>query len=168
MAAPSPSRRRFQPGGKEGADGLLKRLGVASSGFAEQYRAVQEYVRTAEHPISGAMRSELRRRLLLPRRGNGRPMVCENLEDVRANIDRIDQQIVALLDERGGYVAQAAGFKRDAAAIADPQRVEQVIARVRGWAVAREFDPDLAEVVYRTLVPAFIAYEAARRVSEEG
>jgi isochorismate pyruvate lyase len=168
VAAPSPSRHRFQPGGKEGADALLKRLGVAQADFAEQYRAVQEYVRTAEHPISGAMRSELRRRLLLPRRGNGRPMVCESLEDVRANIDRIDQQIVELLDERGAYVGQAAGFKRDASAVADPQRVEQVIAQVRGWATAREFDPDLAEVIYRTLVPAFVAYEAARRVSDEG
>lgn len=167
-AAPAPARHRFQPGGKEGADALLKRLGVAQADFAEQYRAVQEYVRTAEHPISGAMRSELRRRLLLPRRGNGRPMVCESLEDVRANIDRIDQQIVELLDERGAYVGQAAGFKRDASAVADPQRVEQVIAQVRGWATAREFDPDLAEVIYRTLVPAFVAHEAARRVSDEG
>lgn len=136
-------------------------------GFAEQYHAVQEYVRTADHPISGSMRSELRRRLLLPRRGNGRPMTCENLEDVRANIDRIDQQIVELLAERGTYVAQAAGFKRDPSAVADPQRVEQVIAQVRGWATAREIDPDLAEVIYRTLVPAFVAYEAARRASDE-
>ena len=162
----SPARRRFQPGGTEGADALLRRLGVANSGFAEQYQAVQEYVRTAEHPISGAMRSELRRRLLLPRRGNGRPMTCERLEDVRANIDRIDQQIVELLAERGAYVGQAAGFKKDASAVADPQRVEQVIAQVRGWAIAREVDPDLAEVIYRTLVPAFVAYEAARRASD--
>ena len=145
----------------------MKRLGVAKARFAEQYRAVQEYVRTAEHPISGAMRSELRRRLLLARRGNGRPMVCEGLDDVRANIDRIDQQVVELLAERGAYVAQAAGFKQDASAVADPQRVEQVIAQVRGWATAREFDPDLAEVIYRTLVPAFVAYEAARRASDE-
>lgn len=94
-------------------------------------------------------------------------MVCDNLEDVRANIDRIDQQIVELLDERGEYVSQAAGFKQDATAVADPKRVEQVVAQVRGWATAREFDPDLAEVIYRTLVPAFIAYEAARRASDE-
>lgn len=165
--APAPARRRFQPGGQEGADALLKRLGVADAGFAEQYHAVQEYVRTAEHPISGAMRSELRRRLLLPRRGNGRPMHCERLEDVRANIDRVDQQIVELFAERGAYVAQAAGFKQDASAIADPQRVEQVIAQVRGWATARDLEPDLTEVIYRTLVPAFVAYEAARRTSDE-
>lgn len=95
-------------------------------------------------------------------------MVCERMEDVRANIDRIDQQIVELLAERGAYVAQAAGFKRDAPTVADPQRVEQVIAQVRGWAAAREFDSDLAEVIYRTLVPAFVAYESARRATDEG
>ncbi|HEV2108601.1 MAG TPA: hypothetical protein VGR16_10100, partial [Thermomicrobiales bacterium] len=39
---PAPPRRRFQPSGSEGADALLKRLGVAEAGFAEQYQAVQE------------------------------------------------------------------------------------------------------------------------------
>jgi isochorismate pyruvate lyase len=163
QAPPVQPRRRFQPGGPESADALLKRLGVDNAGFAEQYYAVQEYVRTANHPLSGALRSELRRRLLLPRRGNGRPMVCERLEDVRANLDRVDQQIVELLAERSAYVAQAADFKTDEASVADPQRVEQVIAQARGWAVARDLDPDLVEVVYRTMVPAFIAYESARR-----
>ncbi len=94
-------------------------------------------------------------------------MVCERLEDVRANLDRVDQQIVELLAERGAYVAQAAALKPDAASVADPRRVEQVIAQARGWAIARGFDPDLVEEVYRTMIPAFVAYEAARRASDE-
>ncbi|MDP9031075.1 MAG: chorismate mutase, partial [Pseudomonadota bacterium] len=38
---------------------------------------------------------------------------CTSLEQVRENIDRLDRQIVALLAERGGFVSQAARFKKD-------------------------------------------------------
>ena len=57
---------------------------------------------------------------------------CTTLEHVRENIDRLDQQIVTLLAERGRYVSQAARFKKDADGVKAPQRVEQVIAKVRG------------------------------------
>ena len=33
-------------------------------------------------------------------------MICQNLEEVRSNIDRIDDTIIKLIAERGGYVAQ--------------------------------------------------------------
>ncbi|MFC5222352.1 chorismate mutase [Bifidobacterium leontopitheci] len=33
---------------------------------------------------------------------------CESLDEVRANIDRIDTRLVDLIAERGTYVAQAA------------------------------------------------------------
>lgn len=48
---------------------------------------------------------------------------CASLDEVRQHIDRIDRQLVALIAERGGYVAQAAGFKRSADDVAAPQRV---------------------------------------------
>ena len=34
-------------------------------------------------------------------------MICNNLEEVRSNIDRIDDAIIKLIAERGGYVTQA-------------------------------------------------------------
>lgn len=39
-------------------------------------------------------------------------MKCENLEQVRENIDRIDNEIIKLIAERGTYVVQASAFKR--------------------------------------------------------
>jgi isochorismate pyruvate lyase len=37
---------------------------------------------------------------------------CKNIEDLRANIDLIDREIVKLLSERSKYVGQAAKFKK--------------------------------------------------------
>jgi isochorismate pyruvate lyase len=65
---------------------------------------------------------------------------CQSLAQVRANIDRIDRQLVTLLAERGRFVSQAAGFKRDTEEVRDGQRVEQVITGARwpgSWAPTR-------------------------------
>ena len=84
---------------------------------------------------------------------------CQSLAEVREQIDQIDRQIVALLAQRSGYVRQAAHFKRTAADVAAPQRVEQVIERVRALATERGVDADLVEHVYRTMITRFIEME---------
>ena len=83
------------------------------------------------------------------------PMDCESLADVRAEIDRLDERIVGLLAQRGSYVLAAARFKRSEAEVSAPQRVEQVIARVRAMAQTQGASPDVVERVYRELIAAF-------------
>ena len=86
---------------------------------------------------------------------------CQTLTEVRANIDRIDREIVAALAERGKYVAEASRFKKDRTAVSAPARVEAIVARVR--AIAREdgLAPDVAEKSYRAMIAAFEDYERA-------
>lgn len=88
-------------------------------------------------------------------------MICQSLEDVRGQIDRIDRQLVALLAERGGYVAQAARFKKNGDEVRAPQRVEQVIAKVTALAGELGADAEVTERVYRAMVAAFIEAELA-------
>ncbi|MDT3428075.1 isochorismate pyruvate lyase [Paenibacillus forsythiae] len=84
---------------------------------------------------------------------------CGSIEEVRDNIDRLDRQIVALLCERHGYVNEAAAFKKDADAVKAPQRVEQLIEKVRTTAAAHDGDPDVIEEIYRGIVSVFINSE---------
>ncbi|MEX6504492.1 chorismate mutase [Pseudomonas zhanjiangensis] len=86
---------------------------------------------------------------------------CQNLDQVRSQIDRIDRQLVGLLAERGAYVAQAARFKRGNAEVRAPQRVEQVIAKVTGLARELDASPAVTERVYRAMIDAFIELELA-------
>ena len=83
------------------------------------------------------------------------PQQCESLEQVRAGIDRLDAQIVRLLAERGAYVLAAARFKHSADAVRAPQRVEQVVARVRALAEQQGAMPEVVERIYRALIEAF-------------
>lgn len=82
-----------------------------------------------------------------------------SLEDVRAEIDRLDRSIVRLLAERGSWVREAARFKPDQDAVAAPARVEQVIAKVRTLAEAEGLDAAVAEATYRAMIGAFIDLE---------
>ena len=87
------------------------------------------------------------------------PEACESLAEIRAGIDRLDRQIVRLLAERGRYVVGAARFKRSAAEVQAPARVEQVVANVRRMAEDEGAPPDVVERVYRTLIKALTELE---------
>jgi isochorismate pyruvate lyase len=86
---------------------------------------------------------------------------CTTLMQVRDNIDRIDHAIVALMAERGKYVAEAGRFKPDPAAVSAPARVDAIIVKVRADAEAQGLDPTVAERTYRAMIAAFEDYERA-------
>ena len=90
---------------------------------------------------------------------------CTTLEQVRSNIDRLDQQIVSLLAERSQYVSQAAHFKKDTDGVKAPQRVEQVISKVRDLSHTVGANPDVTEQVYRAMIAAFIQQELAEHAA---
>ncbi len=84
---------------------------------------------------------------------------CQSLEEIRTHIDRLDRHIVALIAERGGYVKQAAKFKKTTDDVKAPQRVEQVIGKVKALSEELGANPAVTEKVYRAMIVAFIEAE---------
>ena len=84
---------------------------------------------------------------------------CENLEQARAKIDLIDQELIEMIATRQFYVDQAARFKRTAEDVQSPERVQQVINKVREQAIQLHTDPDLVEKIYREMIQHFIQRE---------
>lgn len=85
--------------------------------------------------------------------------MANSLNEVRAAIDEIDEQIVGLLAERGEFVKQAARFKKTAAQVAAPERVQQVIDKVTKLATEKGADEQLVEKLYRQMIADFIELE---------
>ncbi|MCG5449467.1 chorismate mutase [Micromonospora hortensis] len=81
------------------------------------------------------------------------------LTEIRARIDELDRELVGLLARREALVRQAAPLKSDAQAVRAPDRVAQVVARVRTVASEAGADPDLIEQIYRAMIQAFIDME---------
>jgi isochorismate pyruvate lyase len=96
-----------------------------------------------------------------------KPAECETKEDVRAEIDRIDQELINLFAERHGYVIRMAAIKTDPHEAFDKARIETVIEKVRTRALEKNLDEDQAELIWRTLIDWNVNFEkgviAARR-----
>lgn len=98
------------------------------------------------------------------------PAQCETKDDVRAEIDRVDQALLSLFAERHQYVTRMAEIKTDPHEARDPVRIEAIIEKLRTRSLALDLDEDQAELIWRTLIDWNINYEkgiiAARRRAE--
>ncbi len=95
------------------------------------------------------------------------PAACESKDDVRIEIDRIDNALLNLFAERHAYVTRMAEIKTDPHEAFDPVRIEAVITKVRARSLELDLDEDQAELIWRTLIDWNINFEkgiiAARR-----
>jgi isochorismate pyruvate lyase len=82
-----------------------------------------------------------------------------SLADVREQIDRLDDQIIALLAERQQQVQRAAQLKADEAAVRAPDRRARMMARLRDRALEEGVDPTVVDAVWTAMVDAFVALE---------
>ncbi|WP_435259767.1 chorismate mutase [Thioclava sp. FR2] len=92
-----------------------------------------------------------------------KPADCESMAHIRAEIDRIDEELVGLLAERSRYIDRAAEIKAGIdwpARIED--RVEQVVQNVRTHAARHDLSPDLVEKLWRRLIDWSIAREESK------
>ena len=91
------------------------------------------------------------------------PRDCNTMADVRAGIDRLDEELVRLFAERAAFIDRAAEIK----AVADlpariDERVEEVVRNVRAHARTYGLPPDLVEKLWRRLIDWSIAREESR------
>jgi isochorismate pyruvate lyase len=84
---------------------------------------------------------------------------CMTMEEVRAEIDRIDTALVDHIGERFTYVERAWQLKNSPAEARIPWRIQQVIDRVRKRAGENGLPPELIEALWRQMIGWFIQYE---------
>lgn len=87
------------------------------------------------------------------------PEQCENIAEIRTEIDRIDRNIVAALGERLKYVRAASQFKTSEASVRAVERVRSLLEQRRTWAEDEGIDPEVVEKMYRDLLSFFIESE---------
>lgn len=90
-----------------------------------------------------------------------RRKTCRDMSEVRAEIDALDRDIVALLADRLHFIGEAARIKASRDAVRDEPRIEDVVAKVRAAAQAAGMNPDFIEPLYRDLIERSIAHEFA-------
>ena len=90
------------------------------------------------------------------------PGACTTMTEVRHGVDRLDEDILALIGERFRYMDAAARIKPDRGAVRDEGRKAQVLANVERLARQHDVPEEAAAELYERLVEASIAYEFRR------
>ena len=87
------------------------------------------------------------------------PDDCNNMDDIRLEIDKMDMDIISILGKRFDYVKAAAKFKTSQSSVKAPERFKAMLIQRRAWAQNEGLSPDAIEKMYRDLVNHFINEE---------
>ena len=97
---------------------------------------------------------------MIPKVTTKTPAECQNICDVRNEIDNIDRTIIGLLGERFGYVKEVVKYKdRTASSIEASDRRTSMMTSRRAWAEEQGLDPDVVVELFDRLVAYFIEEE---------
>lgn len=88
------------------------------------------------------------------------PADCQDMADIRAEIDRLDAQLMGLHVQRAAYIDAAAQIKlRDGLPARLTDRVNEVLANVAAHAAGAGLPPAPYVDMWRVLIEAAIARE---------
>lgn len=91
---------------------------------------------------------------------NKRPQDCNSIEEIRAEIDELDRQIINLIADRFQFAKEIAKYKKpDKDSIVAQNRYDHVINNRRKMAEEKGLDADVIEKMYREMMNYFIREE---------
>ena len=86
---------------------------------------------------------------------------CETLEELRKEVDKVDEKIVASIGERNEYIKQASKFKKSVDEIKEKSRIDEVIGKVRHQAVMLGVSPNTMAEIYTLMIDEMVETEIA-------
>jgi isochorismate pyruvate lyase len=84
---------------------------------------------------------------------------CENILEIRSEIDRLDREVISLLGQRFEFVKAASRFKSSETGVRAPERFQTMLQQRRNWASEEGLNADAIERLFRDLINYFIEEE---------
>ena len=86
-------------------------------------------------------------------------MKYKNMEELRKDLDILDEELLKIISKRFKFIEQAAIIKNDASEIRDIERIEEIIIRLKGLAKKYDINSDIVEKLWRFIIDLSIEYE---------
>jgi isochorismate pyruvate lyase len=86
---------------------------------------------------------------------------CDTLEELRTEVDKVDEKIVELIAVRNNYIKQAAKFKHTIDEIKADERIEDILNHVRHKALTLGVSPNMVADLYKQMIDAMVETEIA-------
>ncbi|QFR50088.1 chorismate mutase [Sulfurimonas lithotrophica] len=87
---------------------------------------------------------------------------CKTLQEVREEIDKIDDELVELIAKRNRYIHQAASFKNSIEEVKDEDRIDAVKQRVRAKAIELDVSPNMISELFTKMIDEMVESEIAQ------
>jgi isochorismate pyruvate lyase len=84
---------------------------------------------------------------------------CNSLEEIRAEIDLIDDQLVDMISQRTHLVHQAAKFKNSIEEVKANERVNFILQRVRNKAINLGISPNMISELFTIMINEMVETE---------
>jgi isochorismate pyruvate lyase len=86
---------------------------------------------------------------------------CNTLQEVREEIDKIDEQLVELISKRTHLVSQAVKFKNSVEEVKADDRINAIMQRVRKLAIEKNINPNIISELFTVMINDMVETEIA-------
>ena len=86
-------------------------------------------------------------------------MNYKNMDELRKELDILDNELIKLVSKRFKFIEQAAIIKDDISKIRDNERIDAIIVRLRNLAEINDISPDIVEKLWRYIIELSIELE---------
>jgi len=86
---------------------------------------------------------------------------CNSLQEVRDEIDNLDDKLVDLLSERSHLIRQAAAFKNSVDEVKAEDRIEYIMQRIRQRAIELGINPNMISELFTIMINDMVETEIA-------
>ncbi len=84
---------------------------------------------------------------------------CSSLQEVREEIDIIDDKLVELISQRSHLIRQAAAFKNSVDEVKAVERIDFIMQRVRHKAIELDVSPNLISDLFSVMIDEMVETE---------
>ena len=86
-------------------------------------------------------------------------MKYQNIDELRNDINLLDDELLSLFDKRFNLIKEAVFLKSNFDELRDNERIEEIIKRIRGKSLTIDLSEDLIEDLWRYIIELSIKYE---------
>jgi len=84
---------------------------------------------------------------------------CNSLQEVRDEIDILDDKIVELISQRSHLIRQAATFKNSIEEVKEEDRIDFIMQKVRKKAIALDVSANMISDLFRIMIDEMVETE---------
>jgi len=84
---------------------------------------------------------------------------CNSLQEVRDEIDKVDDNLVELISQRSYLIRQAAAFKNSVDEVKAEDRIDAIMQRVRKKGIELSINPNMLSDLFKIMIDEMVETE---------